>query len=1140
LLRLRHAYSYVPPQHFPDDPLMSKKILGIFCIVPLSIFLGAAIVYVKSDAGIQRATHEHHRLVCAAVAQRVDEAFSLTRQLALLAASMPAIVNATGGQNLEQARALLTSLQEQRGEALTPTLSLLDNKGTVLASPVFTTPQAGSAFFQEALQGRCALQEPENAQDANGASLLFAAPVARNTRIVGVLVAHLDLSQLALNILPILRDAGMEHSFAFALDSAGRLLMHANFAGPAGPSIRDEPWTREIPHKKHGQIAHTWAGTPRIAIFTSLPESGWVVGISSREEDLLGPQRGIRNWFLGGTLGVAALALLALCLLSRESRFHLRAGSALALAEFAAELKQPSGERPEDQAHILHLGLSAALEKIRHKSALLEHEIAIQRGRRHAIFASMTEGLLHVNADGVILYANPSILRMLHCREQDILGRRAPTVLLPPVALAADNGSLFDVHMAMGASHSQAFSGKILRRQDGSHLLANIVVHPLHMNGKADGALFIIRDVSLVDALRQLLSAVTHAVDAIYFVWDEQGRLVDCGDNCTTVLLAPSKEEVLRNFTRFMPERQANGRVSAEELELHLARALNDGNDACDWLFANEPGATTSYELVFRRFTQCGRPAVLGLARETRLVPEKAATELSQLKHMLDALPVAVGVIGRGTILYANREMAECIAQHGDEPALAPFSPAQSASFDSELELPQTPVNKSLQLFKPDGTPRDYMLLCFPMEFDGTAALAGCLVDVTHLKSEEQRLTDAMDVALETVEANRHLLSHMEREIREALDGILFALQQAMRTSEAEQHQAVNAAHAFGVRLRDTLSHMLNASGEPSPDPAREITRFEVADFFYEVLHSFADEAEAKGITFDSRLDPKLPKTLVGNRTLLRLIITQLVGNAVQYTAVGGVTVDVALLPFPKANKAVLYVTVTDTGLGMSDTQLSTLFRSFPDDGQSASLPPGNARFGLAVARSHVHLLEGELCAISETGQGTEIHLVLPFALNLPEESLFSETAEEESLPFLQGALDSLSAQNQDAAKGRILVVDDIPANMRIMVLILQKMGYEASGADSGEKALNMLEKTPFDLVFLDIQMPRMDGMEVASRIRNNEDGRYPRDIPIVAMTAHAMVGDPEKYLAAGMNDYISKPVLVEDITNILNAVLKR
>jgi CheY-like chemotaxis protein len=178
---------------------------------------------------------------------------------------------------------------------------------------------------------------------------------------------------------------------------------------------------------------------------------------------------------------------------------------------------------------------------------------------------------------------------------------------------------------------------------------------------------------------------------------------------------------------------------------------------------------------------------------------------------------------------------------------------------------------------------------------------------------------------------------------------------------------------------------------------------------------------------------------------------------------------------------------------------------------------------------------------VSEAQQGTEMHLVLPFALKLPDENLFFEAAEEEMLP-LPNSADPPVAPGREAAartKKRILVVDYIPTSMQTMVLILQKIGYEAIGADSGANALDLLEKQPFDLVFMDIQMPQMNGTETTTHIRNDNTGRYPRGIPIVAMTAHTKLGDPEKFLAAGMNDYLSKPVIIEDIANILNNLLK-
>jgi len=1130
---------------FLDGLMMSKKNLGIFCIVPLGILMVTATAYIKSNELIRNSMLEQHRLLCEAVTYAVDNTYTRTRQFVSFAVSMPAMASVVSGHDREQARRLLSNLAAQdREAALTPQLSLLDNKGNVLASSVFTASQAGRSFFQEAVQGRFALEGPEISQATNEATLLLAEPVRQNKQVIGVLVAHLDVQQLSINILPILRGADVDHSFAFALDSAGMTLMHTNFGDLVGISMQDEVWAREMLRRKDGQIAYDWDGTPRIAAFAFLPQPGWVIGVSLRQADLLAPQRAIRNWLLGGGLTVAALALLTLYLLLRKSHFHLRAGSELALTELAGELRLLSGEKSDDRAHILRLGLSVALEKAQQNAVRLERALSNQHERLHAVFTSMMEGILHVDAGGAIVFANPAVLRILRCHEKDVLGKQLRQVILPSVTFTVENDGLSAVYQAVSASQSQTFTGKILRRQDGSHLLADIAVQPLHKDDNADGAVFAIHDASLVDAQRQMLAALSRAAGAMYFIWDEQCRLVDCGDNCITFFLAPGKEAFLKDFARYMPKHQINRRTSASELERHQLHALNTGGDSCDWLFRNELGANLPCDLVFRRFTLCGRPAVLGFARDMRLVVEtveKLASGHSNLRQVLDALPVAVGVIGRGTLLYANHEMEEFFALHGEIPDLAPFSPMLSASFASDHAFLQTIDNRHLQLFQPDGTMHDYMLSCFPTEFGGTAALMGWLVDVTQLKKAEQGLIRARDQALETVKANRRSFNQIEQDIRESLNGIVGALQHAVQTrNETELLQSVDAAYAFCTPLRKTLSRMLSIARVAPPPLVHERTRFEAADFFYEIFHDFAVEAEARDLTFNSKLDPNLPEHLVGDRALLRLLINQLVDNAVQYTIVGGVTVEVALLPSQKTDRVVLHIMVADTGPGISDAQLDALFHPFADGAKNQNLLPATSS-GVAMVRSYVRRLKGELCIISEAEHGTEMHLVLPFALKLPAEEPFKAEEEEESLPFQQLVLDATPAKSQGAAKakGRILVVDDTPTNVKIMLLILQKMGYEAIGADSGANALSLLKKAAFDLVFMDIQMPQMNGMEATVHIRNDRTGRYPRDIPIVAMTAHAMLGDPEKYLAAGMNDYLSKPVIIEDVANILNNLLK-
>jgi hypothetical protein len=169
---------------------------------------------------------------------------------------------------------------------------------------------------------------------------------------------------------------------------------------------------------------------------------------------------------------------------------------------------------------------------------------------------------------------------------------------------------------------------------------------------------------------------------------------------------------------------------------------------------------------------------------------EKLALGHSNLRHVLDALPVAVGVVGRGTLLYANHAMEEFFALHGNEPALSPFCPMQNASLPPDQSFLQKIDNRHLQLFNPDGVMHDYTLSCFPTEYGDTTALMGWIVDVSLLKEEEQGLVQARNQALEAVAANKRILSQLERDVREPLHGILVTLHHAIQTHcDAEQHR---------------------------------------------------------------------------------------------------------------------------------------------------------------------------------------------------------------------------------------------------------------------------------------------------------------------------------------------------------------
>jgi CheY-like chemotaxis protein len=309
-------------------------------------------------------------------------------------------------------------------------------------------------------------------------------------------------------------------------------------------------------------------------------------------------------------------------------------------------------------------------------------------------------------------------------------------------------------------------------------------------------------------------------------------------------------------------------------------------------------------------------------------------------------------------------------------------------------------------------------------------------------------------------------------------------------------------------------------------------TRFSPAEFFSGLTGAFDGEARLQGISLTCRVDPDVPEELAGDVEILRHILVHLISNAVKYTLNGGVRVEAAPLKTEKINTAVLHILVADTGPGLSDAKTTVLFNPPAGEKGAAGVFYDASGSHLFMVANYVKLLGGELCVMSEPGKGTEMHLSIPFALRILEEDEFLPPEETEAAPLPSSP--ALRPRMGAGAKGRVLVVDDDVATRSVVTSILRQMGYETDEAEDGMRALELLESGNFDLVFMDIIMPGMSGLDATWRIRKDESGRYPRGIPIVAMTAPTVIGELERYAVAGMNDYLPKPVVIEDVKNVL------
>ncbi|NMC48466.1 MAG: transporter substrate-binding domain-containing protein [Desulfovibrio sp.] len=430
-----------------------------------------------------------------------------------------------------------------------------------------------------------------------------------------------------------------------------------------------------------------------------------------------------------------------------------------------------------------------------------------------------------------------------------------------------------------------------------------------------------------------------------------------------------------------------------------------------------------------------------------------------------------------------------------------------------------------------------YQVRMFPVLDDSGEAVQFAIFsrDVTdQVKAQEalrSALASAEELALKAEAANKaksEFLANMSHEIRTPLNGIIGMLNLLESSSlGAEQQEYILMAIHSSKRLTRLLSDILDLSVIESGKLIIQSAPFRVKEVCASLSDIFDQEAVKKGLTLSCHIDKNVPATLIGDEIRLRQILFNLVGNALKFTLQGRVAIRVDSLSHPHdASPCHVLFTVVDTGIGIPDQKLTDIFEPFTQGEGSYVRRYQGAGLGLAIVKRLTRLMGGEVCIESQEGAGTSVYLALPFGL-------------EESSGVVLDA-EGLSEPRWETNKACILVVEDEAINRIALKKQLEKSGYAAVTAEDGNQALEYIRHNDVDAIIMDIQMPVMDGIEATRIIRTHPEFQKKSKVPIIALTAYAMPGDLEKFLAAGVDDYLSKPMEMERLMALLPRLLKR
>ncbi len=627
--------------------------------------------------------------------------------------------------------------------------------------------------------------------------------------------------------------------------------------------------------------------------------------------------------------------------------------------------------------------------------------------------------------------------------------------------------------------------------------------------------------------------------------WNIEGEIIDCNQEILRTFKFDDKQEFIDKFYLCSPEYQPDGRNSKEAIAQNHINVLRDGYCRFEWLHQSNDGEPIPCEVFHVLSKFGGEDIVIAYAKDLREV--KKAQKLldeAELRNtlMLDSMPMGVHFWDdNDNLIYTNLESVTLFGFETKEDFLKNFQKIHP-EFQPDGRRSEDVVKQQIKEGHIHGKCKSEMICRhvvteeeIPVEifmvrtsYQGKNGLIIYFRDLREhyamlkeINDNEQELLHAKDLAEQSTKAKSEFLANMSHEIRTPMNGILGLLHLLEQTSMTETQQGYVQKTSFSANnLMRIINDILDFSKIEAGKLEMEECPFTLQVICQEIRDLYRLPCEEKGLDLNIQSGEYAETLILGDALRLKQVLFNLVSNAIKFTNTGSVSLNIEY-SLQVNHELHCQFAVHDTGIGLTQDQIKRLFTAFSQADNTVTRKYGGTGLGLAISKNIIDMMHGNIWVESELGNGSTFFCT----------AIFNLAPNSTNVHSLNGEMQEYPTHNQ-VQGGHLLLAEDNEINQIVAQEILQSAGFTLDIANNGQQALHMLDENSYDAILMDIQMPVMDGYTATKHIRLQE--KYV-NLPIIAMSAHAMKGDKEVSISHGMNDHITKPIDAEILCRTLH-----